>query len=55
MREFIQKRLVSNDTDFYEPLSKLKVSTFPENTKTNEKVDGKEMAIKADRALSVGW
>ena len=52
LKEFIEKRLLSNEVDFFDPLPKLKLSTFSENTiQKRMKVSGSEIAIKADRAF----
>lgn len=49
-QQFIEKRLISHDVDFFDTLSKQKLKTFTsQNVEKNVKVGDKNVVIKADR------
>ena len=52
LMKFVQERIVTNETDFYASISKLRLQTFANvNKRTSVKVKGKDMIVKADRNL----
>ena len=51
MKSFIQTRIIKSDVPFYDPIPKMKLSSFSTLSLSKVKIGGNEVIIKADRDL----